>query len=485
MDPKLWEIYSNWDLRVAYKREFFRGLGHDPHGGQELIHFEPWRFHVGVWGRRGGKSQGAANEVIEEASWPGSRIWIAAPTYLLTDKVFRIVYQEIVQNECLGPGTVLKASYDPKGQRFIHLAGGGFIEGKTCENPKSLLGEGLDLLILDEAAQVNLDVWDTYLEPTLVDRKGRALFITTPRGYNWIYDLWMEGSSKLGQEAGWARSHIKTADNPYIDADDLEDKRRRTDPATFRQEYEASFEAKKGVVYSDFSDTYTHKGGHCFNSSDVDHESYIRISDQWTHYRAIDPGLANPTAVVWAAVDPKGNVYVYDEYSLSGALVKEHAMNIAAKTHDPVLTSFIDPKAAARNDETGHTTQENYAKYGIYTTPAVNDIPYGIQKVAEYLRAAKEDTPVSPAVYIAYDKCPELRKHLVQYEWDENRSVTIAQNDPDRPRKYNDHLPDALRYLLAMSPRYVNPKLLRQDELEVPDEEPNEARWDGGPSAGV
>jgi hypothetical protein len=158
----------------------------------------------------------------------------------------------------------------------------------------------------------------------------------------------MEGSSKLGQEAGWARSHIKTADNPYIDADDLEDKRRRTDPATFRQEYEASFEAKKGVVYSDFSDTYTHKGGHCFNSSDVDHESYIRISDQWTHYRAIDPGLANPTAVVWAAVDPKGNVYVYDEYSLSGALVKEHAMNIAAKTHDPVLTSFIDPKAAAR-----------------------------------------------------------------------------------------------------------------------------------------
>jgi hypothetical protein len=36
-----------------------------------------------------------------------------------------------------------------------------------------------------------------------------------------------------------------------------------------------------------------------------------------------------------------------------------------------------------------------------------------------------------------------------------------------------------------MSPRYVNPKLLRQDELEVPDEEPNEARWDGGPSAGV
>lgn len=485
MPDELWDIYSTPELRIEYKRAFFAGIDYVPHGGQELIHFRPWRFHVGVWGRRGGKSQAAAVEVIEEASWPGRRIWIAAPTYPLTDKVFRIVYQKIVEEECLGPGTVLKASYDPKGQRFIQLAGGGFIEGKTCENPKGLLGEGLDLLVLDEAAQVPLSIWDTYLEPTITDRKGRALFITTPRGYNWIYDLWLEGQSEVGSAEGWAWSHIKTSDNPYLDPADIESKRRRTDPATFRQEYEASFEAKKGVVYSDYSDTMKSKGGHCFVMNDPDSPDHIHISPHWTHYRGIDPGLQNPTAVIWAAVDPHGNVYVYDEYELAGALVKDHAMNIAAKTPHPVLTSYIDPKAASRNDETGHTTQENYAKYGIYTVQAVNDIPYGIQKVAEYLRASKEDNPVGPQLYICYEKCPKLRKALVQYEWDEHRSLTIVQNDPDRPRKYNDHLPDALRYLLAMAPRYVNPQLLRQDELEVPDTDPNEDRWAGGPSAGV
>jgi len=484
MNAQLSDIYSDWDLRVEYKKAFFAALGHVPHGGQELIHYKPWRYHVGVWGRRAGKSEGAANEVIEEASWPGRRIWIAAPTYPLTDKVFRIVYKAIVENECLGSGAVVRASYDPKGQRFIQLAGGGFIEGKTCENPKGLLGEGLHLLVLDEAAQVASEIWDTYLGPTLVDQKGRALFITTPRGYNWIYDLWSEGGVEVGQLAGWSRSHIKTADNPYLDPTELDDIRRRTDPATYRQEYEASFEAKKGVVYSDFSDTYKHKGGHCF-SNDPDNPSYIHISPHWTHYRGVDIGLANPTACLWAAVDPHHNVYIYDEYSLSGALVKEHAENIAAKTRYPVLTTYIDPDAAKTNNQTGHTTQENYAKYGIFSVKAVNDIPYGIQTVAEYLRATKEANPTGPRVYICYETCPGLRKDLVQYEWDENRSVVIEKNDPDRPRAYNNHRPDALRYILAMKPRYVSELLLRPQDLEMPPTEPNPGRWEGRPSAGL
>ena len=248
-------------------------------------------------------------------------------------------------------------------------------------------------------------------------------------------------------------------------------------------EYEASFEAKKGVVYSDYSTTYKDKGGHSF-SNDIDHPAYIRISPDWTHYRAIDIGLANPTAVVWAAVDPNHNVYVYDEYSLSGALVKTHAENIAAKTLHPILTTYIDPDACKTNNQTGKTTQDSYSGYGIYTIKAANDIPYGIQKVCEYLRASKEDAPNHPKLFICYETCPLLRKHMVQYEWDENRSVQVEKNDPDRPRAWNNHLPDALRYLLAMNPRYVSPLLLRPQDLEYPDEEPNEARWDGSPSVG-
>ena len=482
MNDELSAIYNDPKARVVYKKEFFHNLGHIPHPGQELIHYDPYQYHVAVWGRRGGKTEAAAWEVIEEASWPARRIWVVAPTYVLTDKVFRIVYREIVEKQIFGPGSVTKALYNPKGERIIQLSGGGFIEGKSAESPKSLLGEGLHLMVLDEAAQTSMEIWETYLEPTLTDFMGRALFITTPRGYNWIHGLWREGMCEEGIEEGWRSSHIKTRDNTYIPGDWVEKKRRRTDPATFRQEYEASFEAKKGAVFHEYSDTFKDRGGHRFHTEQDDH-SYIHISADWTHYRSIDPGLQNPTAVIWAAVDPHKNVYIYDEYECKGGLVKDHAQVIAAKTRFPILTTYIDPSAARRNDETGYSTQDNYAKYGIYTVKAVNDIPYGVQKVNEYFRAGLEDSPTHPAVYIA-DKCHKLRTCVIQYEYDENRNVSRETNDPDRPRQYNDHLPDAFRYLLAMNPAYISPHLLRGSELEYPPTEPNPERWDGRPTVG-
>jgi hypothetical protein len=476
------EIYHNPITRNAYKQAFFEGIGHNPHPGQQLIHYDPYQYHVAVWGRRAGKTEAAAHEAIEEASWSGRRIWVVAPTYVLTDKVFRVVYHKIVNEQCLGPKAVTKALYNPKGDRRIELVGGGFIEGKSAESPKSLLGEGLDLIILDEAAQTSLEIWETYLEPTLADREGRALFITTPRGYNWIHKLWREGMSEVGKEEGWRSTHICTKDNPYLSAEWIEKKRRRTDPATFRQEYEASFEAKKGVVYSEYTDTFKHQGGHRFNVSE-DEESYIYINPNWTHYRAIDPGLSNPTACIWAAVSPKGDVYVYDEYEATGGLVKDHAQIIVAKTRHPILTTYIDPAAARRNDETGHCTQDHYAKYGIYTVKATNDLAYGVGNVKEYFRAGVEDNAATPAVYIS-ERCHKLRVAIIEYEWDPGRTSLLEKNEPERPRQWNDHLPDALRYLLAMNPKYIAPQLLRPDQLEQPVTKPDEARWAGRPKVG-
>ena len=70
------------------------------------------------------------------------------------------------------------------------------VEGKSSDNPNSLVGEGLDYLVLDECAKMKKVIWEMYLRPTLSDRKGKALFITTPEGYNWIYDLYLLGQDK-------------------------------------------------------------------------------------------------------------------------------------------------------------------------------------------------------------------------------------------------------------------------------------------------
>ena len=74
-------------------------------------------------------------------------------------------------------------------EQYIKFKWGTTVEGMSCENPDSLVGEGVDLLIIDEAAKMQRKIWDMYLSPTLIDRKGKAIFITTPEGFNWIYDF--------------------------------------------------------------------------------------------------------------------------------------------------------------------------------------------------------------------------------------------------------------------------------------------------------
>ena len=70
------------------------------------------------------------------------------------------------------------------------------VEGRSADNPNSLLGEGLDWLIVDEAARLREELWEQHLSQRLVDRDGWALLISTPRGPGWFYRLY-----RLGQES--------------------------------------------------------------------------------------------------------------------------------------------------------------------------------------------------------------------------------------------------------------------------------------------
>jgi len=470
---RLQDLYTKPELLTQIKKALFsqwileNGECYTPHPGQAKIHFEYWQNHVAVWGRRGGKTQAAAGEGLIMLGIPNTRTWIVAPTHNLTHKVFRLIWKAVVDDEIYGPGSVVKCS-NSRDSRYIEMKWGSWIEGKSAEKPKGLLGEGLDLLIFDEAAEAPSDIWDEYLEPTLLDRKGRALFITTPEGYDWIYDLWEEGRDPEGEgyKQGWRSSQIESADNPYLDRQWIEDKKRRTPHLIFLQEYKAQFVAKRGVIYPDFKDRlWTRESpAHLYN------DDMLLIQPGWTHYRAIDPGSNNPTACIWAAVDTKNDVWVYDEYEARSTLVRDHALAINAKTSYPICTTVIDPKANSRNDETGRSTKDLYEYYGIYTQDALNNVQYGYQVVSEYLRATLEHSSELPKVYIHATKCPKLIRYLNQYQWDSNRSYH-DKNAPDKPRKYKDHLPDALRYLLASKPIYIPSHAIAEQQRQFQDDE--------------
>lgn len=107
---------------------------------------------------------------------------------------------------------------------------------RSADNPDSLRGATLDFVVFDEAATAKADAWPT-LRPTLAVRQGKALFISTPKGLNWFYDLFEDAT---GLE-DWERWRLPSIENPYLPPEEIEKGKREMSSLTFSQEFEAEF----------------------------------------------------------------------------------------------------------------------------------------------------------------------------------------------------------------------------------------------------
>lgn len=138
---------------------FFRGIGYKPHAGQLLVHRSSAPRRIVACGTRWGKTTLAAMEGLAAALEPRERSmgWICAPTYGLSDKVFR----EIVLIALTKLRHHVKDLREHDRVLYLYNLSGGVseIRAKTADNPVSLLGEGLDWLIVDECARIKPHIW--------------------------------------------------------------------------------------------------------------------------------------------------------------------------------------------------------------------------------------------------------------------------------------------------------------------------------------
>ena len=208
---------------------------------QEAIQ-DPARFKVIAAGRRCGKTHFAAVTLILAAldGKPGGVMYVG-PTQglardLMWDKLFELA------------GDIIESSN--VNNLEIVLAGGNKIALKGSDRPDTLRGYSLKHVVLDEFAFHKEGVFDTILRPALADRKGSALFISTPEGRNSFYDVYMNG--KTGMK-GWRSWELTSYDNPLLDPEELEHAKSTMAGWQFRQEFMASFDAK-GSEFFDVED---------------------------------------------------------------------------------------------------------------------------------------------------------------------------------------------------------------------------------------
>lgn len=193
----------------------------EPHINQEPILESDARFVVLMCGRRFGKSELSQIKLITKAI-QGEQIAYITPTYKLAKQFYEKLSASLPY-----PSKDLK----------IYFPNGGMVEFFTGERLDNLRGRKFHGVIVDEASFIpNLeDGWLNSIRPTLTDYKGWALFLSTPRGKNFFYSLFMKGG-----EPNWQSFKFTTFDNPYIDKDEVEEARRQLPAPVFEQEYMAN-----------------------------------------------------------------------------------------------------------------------------------------------------------------------------------------------------------------------------------------------------
>lgn len=136
----------------------------------------------------------------------------------------------------------------------------------------------------------------------------------------------------------------------------------------------------------------------------------------------------NRTAALWGAVNPDtGGVVIYDEYYRGQAEPSVHSA--AIKGRGEWIPGVIDPASRGRSQIDGRKLYDLYQELGLLISKADNAREAGIQRVWEML---------SQGQLKVFKSCTNFLSEYRLYRRDERGQVV----------KKNDHLMDALRYLV-------------------------------------
>jgi len=206
------------------------------------------RFRVLVAGRRFGKSVLGVHEAIKAAvRKSNARVWYVAPTY---DDAFDYAWEPLIG--AIPPELFARAPHETRLE--ITLKNGSTIRLRSADRPDRLRGRGLDMVVLDEFRWMEPRIWPEIVRPALTDRQGRAVFISTPKGYDWVYEMWRRGQNgdNMPLSGNWKSWRFTTRDGGWVPTEEMDEVASETDERTYRQEYEASFETAEGRVYYTF-----------------------------------------------------------------------------------------------------------------------------------------------------------------------------------------------------------------------------------------
>ena len=419
------------EKNYEFKKKWFEYLGYQPHDGQLALHYPKKynaRFNVIVCGRRFGKTWASAMEATYVASQPNKRIWVVGMSY----KKARLIFREIWQRMVIGHGDDIERASEK--DMLIKFKWGTTVEGMSADNPDSLVGEGLDLLVIDEVAKMNKKIWDMYLSPTVAGRKGKVIFITTPEGRNWIYDLY-----KLGDiDDTWDNYTSPSWKNQHEFPLGLEDpaiieRKRNMSKELFGQEFGAEFSVFEGKVW-DFNRE--------LDTGDFPYDPNLPT------YCTIDFGFRMP-AVLFIQTYFDGefeHIRVFDSILHKKDIKTDDLIKMIKVKGYPIVSYYGDPAGSNVQGQSGAGDMEIFRRSGIRVLSTKDRKSRNIVNSVAYTRGFFESAEGIRRIHVD-KKCVDVIQDFEEYRYPESEDGKPIKEEPIKDG-YHDHGNDAFRYFI-------------------------------------
>ena len=457
-------------LRERKEQRRRNGLAfYKPHPKQLLFHLAPFRYRYARVGNRFGKStmgaaedvswllgertflpQGTSGRTVSIPQRPVKGVLICSDfdkgTEIFTNqmgdeaargKLFQLLPEDRVTHVMKNhSGNVCKISV--KG-----LYGTSILYIETVQsykaNTMSVESSDWDFIHVDEPIPEGM--WKA-MSRGLVDRGGSAWFVCTMLSEPWINDFFIPNMrEELNGDVPFEDGQKWTLTGSMYDNNFL-------DPANIKEYEDSLTEDEKacrihgipmsmsGTIYKEFNlqkHVYRQTPHGWKAKNDPPYEYSIRIS--------VDPHPRTPTAVVFAATAPTGEVFFYDELFMAGT-IDEISVQIKLRLHNRnVIYGLCDPLGFIESPIDGRSMCDVFAEHGIMLEKAPKDPQNGILQVKECLK--------TEGLFHFSSDCRRMLYEFDHYRWSEKM--------PDRPNPVENHTMEAMYRLVLTGLEYIEP----------------------------
>lgn len=447
--------------KIFRKDLYFAETGYYPHQGQRVVHYNNSRHRVLVNGRRWGKTLAGAKEAecmayIRNFLGQPQIGWIIGPEYSDCEKEFRVIYDSL---KALGVDDVsTKFSNNVEnGNMHIKTKWGFDIQCRSARHPESLVGEGLDFVLLVEGGRHKRKMWGDYVRPALSDKRGWSFTSGVPEGASensLLYSLFNRGQD-LTKRSWWSATMPSWTNNIVFpggrhDPEILEAEDDLTQDE-FDRQYGAQFVDSVGRVMKEWDDE--------------DHVRDLTYNPKWPLFAAVDFGYTNDWVWLWIQLDPFNNVHVIGEHRFTlrdtdDIAVREFQRHPLTKK---LVAIYVDP---ASPDDANILRRKLEVQTRANTGGELKTRLQLIRSALKMRPAHLADGHPDKRSQLWVDRsCVELIREMGRdYRWPENKSD--VKNDSELPMDKDNHGPEALgRFFKGHMEKITDPRRARMSNV--------------------